>query len=159
MGSGQVICLVGTLIPAGSHRSRGGCCHLGFAWLFWLLLPRNLAHPLPTPFLYCFINSTSINGFPFPLIVPAVGSSGAFLWFDCSTYFHVWSYFNPTSALWLFSSSLVPSTVFPCRVFSCWQKNVDQRVVQSMQDLEVLGDATGAVHRGVLCSPVYTDAQ
>lgn len=31
--------------------------------------------------------------------------------------------------------------------------------MQSMQDLEVLGDATGAVHREVLCSPVYTDAQ
>lgn len=50
-------------------------------------------------------------------------------------------------------SSLAPSTVFPCRVFpSCWQENVDQGFVQSPQGLEVLGDATGAVHEEVLCS-------
>lgn len=55
--------------------------------------------------------------------------------------------------------SLVPSTVFPCRVLSsCWQENVDQGVAQGTQDLEVLGDATGVVHGEVLCSPVYSDA-
>lgn len=52
--------------------------------------------------------------------------------------------------------------MFPCKVLSsCWQENVDQRVVQIMQDLEVLGDATGVAHREVfahLCTLMRDDA-